>query len=74
MAEMYCPNCGYHLVDYRTDRQPSGTHEVVLHWAICTQCRHVGLQSWSFANGIIPVASGSARHVTDETPEFSKPV
>jgi endogenous inhibitor of DNA gyrase (YacG/DUF329 family) len=74
MAEMYCPNCGHHLVDYRTDRQPSGKQEVVLHWAICTHCSHVGLQRWSFANGIIPAASDSARKVAEETPEYNKPI
>lgn len=54
MPEMYCPNCGHHLVGYRTERQRSGNREVDLEWTICTHCRHVGLQSWQFANGVLP--------------------
>lgn len=65
MSEM-CPNCGRHLVNYRTDRQAAGQREVNLHWTICVSCRHVALDSWSFADGAIPEAymqSGSyGRH------------
>lgn len=53
MSEM-CPNCGRHLVNYRTDRQAAGQREVDLHWSICVHCRHVALDSWSFADGMIP--------------------
>jgi Zn-finger nucleic acid-binding protein len=63
MNEM-CPNCGRHLVNYRTDRQAAGQREVNLHWTICVHCRHVALDSWSFADGIMPdgyVRNGSYR-------------
>jgi Zn-finger nucleic acid-binding protein len=53
MNEM-CPNCGRHLVNYRTDRQAAGQREVNLHWTICVHCRHVALDSWSFADGMMP--------------------
>lgn len=53
MNEM-CPNCGRHLVNYRTDRQAAGQREVNLHWMICVHCRHVALESWSFADGMMP--------------------
>jgi endogenous inhibitor of DNA gyrase (YacG/DUF329 family) len=43
-----CPNCGYRLVSYRTDRQAAGRREVVLKWSLCPRCRHVALESWSF--------------------------
>ena len=45
-----CPNCGYPLISYRTDRQPAGRREVILKWSLCTRCRHVALQSWSFGD------------------------
>ena len=54
MSEMLCPNCGRHLVNYRTDRQAAGRREVELKWTICVHCRHVALDSWSFADGVIP--------------------
>jgi Zn-finger nucleic acid-binding protein len=53
MSEM-CPNCGRHLVNYRTDRQAAGQREVNLHWTICVHCRHVALDSWSFTDGVMP--------------------
>jgi hypothetical protein len=53
MNEM-CPNCGRNLVNYRSDRQAAGQREVNLHWMICVGCRHVALDSWSFADGVIP--------------------
>lgn len=52
-----CPNCGRHLVDYRTDRQSAGRREVELRWSICEHCRHVALDSWSFAEGVIPMSA-----------------
>lgn len=55
MTEMMCPNCGRHLASYRTDRQAAGTREVELRWSICLHCRHVALDSWSFADGVLPV-------------------
>jgi C4-type Zn-finger protein len=54
MSEMTCPNCGRHLVNYRTERQVAGRREVELKWTICVHCRHVALDSWSFADGTIP--------------------
>lgn len=54
MSEMLCPNCGRHLVNYRTERQAAGRREVELKWTICVHCRHVALDSWSFADGVIP--------------------
>ena len=54
MSEMLCPNCGCHLVNYRTDRQVAGRREVELKWMICAHCRHVALDSWAFAEGVIP--------------------
>jgi Zn-finger nucleic acid-binding protein len=59
-----CPNCGRHLVNYRTDRQAAGKREVNLHWKICVHCRHVALDNWSFAGGMMPepyVHSGTYR-------------
>lgn len=43
-----CPNCGYTLVNYRTERQMAGSREVMLCWHICSRCRHVSLQHWEF--------------------------
>lgn len=54
MSEMRCPNCGRHLVNYRTDRQAAGRREIELKWRLCVHCRHVALESWSFADGIMP--------------------
>ena len=54
MSEVMCPNCGRHLVNYRTDRQLAGRREVELKWMICVNCRHVALDTWSFADGVIP--------------------
>lgn len=54
MSEMMCPNCGRHLVNYRTDRQAAGRREVELRWTICVHCRHVALESWAFADGVMP--------------------
>ena len=48
MGEMFCPNCGHHLVAYRTERQSAGHRDVVLQWMICTHCRHVALEKWSW--------------------------
>jgi hypothetical protein len=53
MNEMLCPNCGRHLVNYRTDRQAAGRREVELRWTICVHCRHVALDSWTFAEGSV---------------------
>jgi hypothetical protein len=61
MNEM-CPNCGRHLVNYRTDRQAAGQREVDLHWTICVHCRHVALESWSFADGVMPDSYARGRH------------
>lgn len=41
-----CPNCGHQLVAYRTDRQSTARHDVVLHWACCPECRHFSLRRW----------------------------
>jgi hypothetical protein len=54
MAEAICPNCGHHLVDLRVDRQPVGQGSVVLQWAKCERCGHVGLKRWHFSDGILP--------------------
>lgn len=54
MSETTCPNCGRVLVNYRTDRQSAGRREVELKWTICAHCRHVALDSWAFADGVIP--------------------
>lgn len=56
MSEMTCPNCGHHLVNYRTDRQAAGRREVELKWMICVHCRHVALDSWSFAERTPPTS------------------
>lgn len=48
MGGMSCPNCGYLLVPYRTDRQQTTKRVAVLRWAICEGCRHIGLVGWSF--------------------------
>lgn len=61
MAEMICPNCGHHLVGYRTERQSAGRREIDLHWMICEHCRHVGLKQWSFADGVLPRCKSTAR-------------
>lgn len=50
MTEMKCPNCGQHLVGHRNDRQTAGDRQVLLHWMICTSCRHVALRDWTFAD------------------------
>jgi len=74
MNEM-CPNCGRHLVNYRTDRQAAGRREVELHWMICVHCRHVALDSWSFADGVIPesyVQNARAYRVEDSLPMQEK--
>jgi hypothetical protein len=54
MNETLCPNCQQHLIDYRVERQPAGNREVLLQWTICTHCRHVALDGWSFADGPLP--------------------
>lgn len=54
MNGMPCPNCGHHLVGYRTDRQQAGEREAVLQWSICGNCRHVALESWAFVQAPPP--------------------
>jgi len=54
MAEAVCPNCGHPFVEFWIERQAAGRREVVLEWAMCTHCRHVGLRQWNFADGPLP--------------------
>lgn len=65
MRGTLCPNCGHRLAAYRTDRQLSGTREAVLHWAICENCRHVGLTSWSYVDRR-SIRSGSTTRPHDD--------
>jgi endogenous inhibitor of DNA gyrase (YacG/DUF329 family) len=43
-----CPNCGHKLVRYRTDRQRVSQGEVTMQWDMCTHCRHIALERWTF--------------------------
>lgn len=52
VAYEQCPNCRYPLVTLRQEVQQAGQREVVLHWLICPDCRHVALYRWGFVTTI----------------------
>lgn len=54
MSGMNCPNCGYHLEPYRTDRQPAGSRDALLEWEICPSCQHVAPVRWELSDNIEP--------------------
>jgi C4-type Zn-finger protein len=63
---MQCPNCGRRLVSYRTDRQSVRERDVILRWAICVHCRHVALETWSFAESTPERESTTKRQTVTE--------
>lgn len=60
--DMLCPNCGHELVPYRTVQQKAHTRDVHLEWSICSRCRHVALNDWSFQEPL-KAAAGTERKV-----------
>ena len=48
MGTAGCPNCGHRLVMLREEQQEAGTRHIWLRWLICSRCRHVALENWSF--------------------------